>query len=200
MNKLTRNEVLTLAAAGGALVLSAVSFYYQFVEQSQELLASVLNLKVGTAELTADVALFNDGNRSVVVSAICAYADLDGTVEPLPVTVDPDQQTAGLPALLAAGVAAVVPVKLRLDVLGSGEALSAEIPIRLAFYSMDSTGKAFGVEHSFFSVRVNSQGWIGYTIAYDTIDLLESEARVQRETREPRPATEQHICTTPTSR
>ena len=68
--KINKSEIATITISLSAISVSAAVFFYQFLDISQELKASILNLNLENGQISAQLAITNTGNQQTLLSNV----------------------------------------------------------------------------------------------------------------------------------
>ena len=184
--KINKSEIATIAISLSAISVSAAVFFYQFLDISQELKASILNLNLVNGKISAQLALTNTGNQQALLSKIELITlknddstqrhVLNGNMLPdsLPIALKPGD-------LQVRSIHFPFDAKTMFDLGGPPDAEFAHYPeakkvrIGLSFLAMDANGEVFQSQLVFLHVHTDSSNILGYTSFFRAIDLLESE-------------------------
>ncbi len=176
-----------------AISVSAAVFFYQFLDISQELKASILNLNLENGKISAQLALTNTGNQQTLLSKV-KLITFRGEDSVLPLVLTDDMLPDSPAITFKPGELQVRSIRFPFDpktMYDFGGPPDAEfghyeearkVRIGLSFLAMDSNGEVFQSQLVFLHVHTDSSKILGYTSIFKAIDLLESERPTTYET------------------
>lgn len=191
--KINKSEIATITISLSAISVSAAVFFYQFLDISQELKGSILNLNLKKDKFSAQLALTNTGNQQTLLSKV-ELITFKGDDSAQSHVLNDNMLSDSLAIAFKPGELQVRSIRFRFDpkaMYDFGGPPDAEfghypearkVRIALSFLAMDSNGEVFQSQLVFLHVHTDSSNIRGYTAFFKAIDLLESERPTTKET------------------
>lgn len=176
----TGPEKISLSLSAIAIILAAISIYYQFFHVSQELKVSALNFGFQGNTISTRLALINAGNREALITDIYAVRSAaDGTFRGLG---GPVKTPEGVPTVIKPSEILIITVTTDCEpafFFDTAEPLESadydvtrRVRVALGFSFMDSNGVQYASTVPFSEIDIQKDKIVASQYKSKTITLL----------------------------